>query len=109
MIAPTERAEGEGSPPLMIGGGGTNETEEKLALRSALVSIAKPPLSVGEVGVETMVFNSHVVKWCANLDQESSNDFQCDREVDGGCCQLRSQWKVSPRCVDPMKGNGERR
>ena len=57
--AKREGAEGEGSPPLMIGGGGANETKEKLALRSALGST---PLFVGEVRVETIVVDSHVVK-----------------------------------------------
>jgi hypothetical protein len=59
LILPTEEAEGEGSPPLMIGGGEANETEEKSALRSASGST---PLFVGEVGVETIVVDSHVVK-----------------------------------------------
>ena len=55
-----ERKEMDHHPPQSEGG--TNEAEETVALRSALGSIAKPPLSVGEVGVETMVVNSHVVK-----------------------------------------------
>ena len=59
LFLPTEEAEGEGSPPLMIGGGEANETKEKLALRSASGST---PLFVGEVGVETIVIDSHIVK-----------------------------------------------
>ncbi len=59
LIAPIEGAEGEGSPPLMIGGGEANDTEEKSALRSESGST---PLFVGEVGVETKVVDSHVVK-----------------------------------------------
>jgi hypothetical protein len=84
----------------MIGGGGASETEEKLALRSASGST---PLFVGEVGVETMVVNSHVVKVPILIESRQITS-DVDRKVNGGCRRSRSQWRVSPRRVDPMKG-----
>ncbi len=76
----------------MIGGGGANETEEKLALRSASGS---SPLFVGEVGVATMVVNSYIIKEPILIESHKmtfdviakSMEGVADREVNGGCCR----------------------